>query len=90
MLIKNGAVIFLILVLLSVLTGVTPADTSKDPIITNTSDPVNVSAEGFDSIDNFPNSSMGTGVIRWYDKTTVSGKIKNFFKDFKYKSGFNL
>jgi hypothetical protein len=91
MIINTNAVILLLMAILLILIGFTYADTSKDPVILNVSEFVNSSADTSDTLHNAHNRDNAVaGTIRWYDKTTVSGKIKNFVKDFQFQSGITL
>jgi hypothetical protein len=90
MTLNNLTVLFLIIVILSIFIGVCTADNVKTFSSMNTSELVNASADNFDTLDNHQNNGAMASTISWNDKTTVSGKIRNFFKDFKFQSGFKF
>ncbi len=91
MIINTRMVILLFMAILSILIGFTSADATKDSVIPNVSEFVNASADTSDALDNsHTRGNAVAGTIRWFDKTTVSGKIKNFFKDFQFQSGITF
>lgn len=85
---KNASMLLLLMVISAGFIGVTTGDSDKIAVPANISESANASAAGNNAIDDLPSSSMVASTMSWSDKTTVSGKIRNFFKDFKYQSGF--
>lgn len=88
--INKSIAILLITGVLLLLIGITVADSGSNSTHVNSTGDVNANGDSSDDSDQLQNGSKVSATMSWVDKTTVSGKIRNFLKDFKYQSGFNF